>query len=96
MFFATVARFGVFCVGHEPVFSASVPRCFLRRPRVFIALVSSLSGRTSSVVAAGCCTNASGEVAAAQPVVLSMGSCIVAEGKNQELLRAHKKLTRVM
>ena len=40
MFFATVARFGVFCVGHEPVFSASVPRCFLRRPRVFIALVT--------------------------------------------------------
>ena len=40
MFFATVARFGVFCVGYEPVFSASVPRCFLRRPRVFIALAT--------------------------------------------------------
>ena len=38
MFFATVARVGVFCAGYEPVFSASVPRCFLRRPWVFIAL----------------------------------------------------------
>ena len=32
VFFATVARVGVFCVGYEPVFSASVPRCFCDGP----------------------------------------------------------------
>ena len=47
VFFASVSgvfcyggQVGVFCVGYAPVFSASVPRCFLRRPRVFIALAT--------------------------------------------------------
>ena len=56
--------------------------------------VSSLSGRTSSVVAAGSCTNASGEVAAAKPVVLSMGRCIVAEGKKSRTVKSPQEIDK--
>ena len=56
--------------------------------------VSSLSGRISSMVAAGSCTNASGEVAAAQPVVPSMGRCIIVEGKKSRTVKSPQEIDK--
>ena len=61
---------------------------------MFVSYVSSLSGRTSSMVAAGSCTNASGEVAAEQPVARSMGRCIVVEGQKSRTVKSPQEIDK--